>query len=164
MAGAQGIVWEKWEVTHRGSRRIFFFFKPRTLRNTYLKCYWAHPQDICFRQLEAEPEKPPSIKKEGRRLGKKQRKEEGDFPGGPVGKIHASNAGAWVWFLVEELRSHMLCSAMKKKKAKERREERRGEGTPAKMMQEVKMKSAWGWVTGRGVELTLKFCTNWELT
>ena len=37
-----------------------------------------------------------------------------DFLSGPVVKTCASNAGAWVWSLVQELRSYMPCGMAKK--------------------------------------------------
>ena len=40
-----------------------------------------------------------------------------DFPGGPVWlRLHVSMQGVWVWSLVGELRSNMLCGMAKKKR------------------------------------------------
>ena len=42
-------------------------------------------------------------------------KDSGDFPGGPVVRVHSSTAGgmAWVQFLVGELKPCMLCGESK---------------------------------------------------
>ena len=40
------------------------------------------------------------------------------FPGGPVIRLHASNRRAWVWSLIGELGSHMLCGRAEKRKNK----------------------------------------------
>ena len=46
-----------------------------------------------------------------------------DFPGGQWLRLHASIAGAWVQFLVRELRSHMPCGSTTTKKKQTGRNE-----------------------------------------
>ena len=68
---------------------------------------------------------------------------KGDFPGCPVVKIQASNAGVRVRFLVRELRSYMphdVAKKLKKKKKKERQSQRGND-----LAHSQRRRDKWGW-------------------
>ena len=71
---------------------------------------------------------------------------KGDFPGCPVVKIQASNAGVRVRFLVRELRSYMphdVAKKLKKKKKKRKKERKSQRGNDLAHSQ--RRRDKWGW-------------------
>ena len=66
---------------------------------------------------------------------------KGDFPGCPVVKIQASNAGVRVRSLVRELRSYMPHDVAKKLKRKKERKSQRGND----LAHSRRRRDKWGW-------------------